>query len=153
MDFKNPAGLYALLALIPFILLYLRRPKPKEKTIPSLMFFMREKGVTKFASFLKQILKNLLFLVQLAIILSAAFAVASPFFRSEKAAGAAETVLVIDGSASMNAKIADSSSTRFDKAVEEANSHLEGHISIVLATNIPVIILEKGSAGDAKKIP
>ena len=152
MDFRNPAGLYALLALIPFILLYLRRPKPKEKTIPSLMFFMHEKGVTKFASFLKQILKNLLFLVQLAIILSVAFAVASPFFKSEKAAGAAETILVIDGSASMNARIAGSSSTRFGKAVEEANSHLEGHVSMVLATSIPVVILEKGSAGDAKKI-
>ena len=152
MPFKNPAGLYALLALVPFILLYLRRPKPKEKTIPSLMFFMRERGVTKFANFLKQIIRNLLFLVQLGILLSVAFAVASPYFNSEKAANARETVLVIDGSASMNANVVGSGSTRFDKALEEANSRLEGHVSVVLATNIPVVVLEKGSVGDAKKI-
>ena len=152
MPFKNPAGLYALLALIPFILLYLRRPKPKEKTIPSLMFFMRDRGVTRFANFLKQILRNLLFLVQLAILLSVGFAVASPFFMSEKAASAEETVLVIDSSASMNARLSGSSSTRFSSAVEAAGSMLEGEVSIVLAANIPVVVLERGSANEAKKV-
>ncbi|MBI2580694.1 BatA domain-containing protein [Candidatus Woesearchaeota archaeon] len=152
MPFKNPAGLYALLALVPFIILYLRRPKPKEKTIPSLMFFIKEGGVTKFANFFKQILRNLLFLLQLAIILSAAFAVASPFFTSEKAASAKHTVLVIDGSASMNALLSDGSGTRFGRAVEEAGSRLEGRVSVVLATNIPVVVLDKGTSADARKI-
>ncbi|MBI2141133.1 BatA domain-containing protein [Candidatus Woesearchaeota archaeon] len=152
MPFKNPAGLYALLALIPFIFLYLRRPKPKEKTIPSLMFFIKEGGVTKFANFFKQILRNLLFLLQLAIILSAAFAIASPFFTSEKAAAAKHTVLVIDGSASMNALLSDGSGTRFGRAVEEASSRLEGRVSVVLAENIPVVALDKGTATEARKI-
>jgi len=152
MPFKNPAGLYALLALIPFIILYLRRPKPKEKTIPSLMFFMRDRGATKFANFLKQILRNLLFLVQLAILLSIGFAVASPFFMSEKAAAAEETVIVIDGSASMNAQLSGSSTTRFSRALEDASSRLEGHVSIVLAANIPIVVLERGSASEAKKV-
>ncbi|MBI3036181.1 BatA domain-containing protein [Candidatus Woesearchaeota archaeon] len=152
MPFKNPAGLYALLALIPFIILYLRRPKPKEKTIPSLMFFMKEGGVTKFSNFFRQLLQNLIFLLQLAIIVSAALAVAAPFFTSEKAASAKHTVVVIDGSASMNALLSGESQTRFEKAVGEASSRMESGASIILATNIPVVVLEKTSSAEAKKV-
>ncbi|MEK6837200.1 MAG: VWA domain-containing protein, partial [Nanoarchaeota archaeon] len=107
---------------------------------------------TKFANFFRQILRNLLFLLQLAIILSVAFAVASPFFTSEKAAAAKHTVLVIDGSASMNALLSDGSGTRFGSAVEEAGSRLEGTVSIVLALNIPVVVLDKGTSADARKV-
>ncbi|MBI2144591.1 BatA domain-containing protein [Candidatus Woesearchaeota archaeon] len=152
MAFKNPAGLYALLALVPFILLYLRRPRPKEKTIPSLMFFLKEGGSTKFSSFFRQIFRNLLFLVQLAILLFVAFAVASPFITSEKAASARHTVLVIDGSASMNALLADGSGTRFARALEESGSRLEGRVSIVLALNIPVVVADKATAAEAGKL-
>ncbi len=153
MPFKNPAGLYALLALIPFIILYLRRPKPKEKMIPSLMFFMREKGITKFSNLFRQIFQNLLFLLQLAIILSAAFAAAYPYFNSERAASAKHTVIVLDSSASMNALLqSGGSTTRFSKAVDEANARLEGRVSIVLASSIPIVVQEKGSASDARKV-
>lgn len=152
MPFKNPTGLYALLALIPFIILYMRRPKPKEKTIPSLMFFLKEKGVTKFSNLFKQIFRNLLFLIQLGIILSAAFAAAYPYFNSESAAAAKHTVIVLDASASMNALLQDGgTATRFSKAVDEASARLEGRVSIVLASSIPIIVQEQGSATDAKK--
>ncbi len=152
MPFKNPVGLYALLALIPFILMYLRRPKPKEKTIPSLMFFMKEHGITKFSNFFKQMLRNLLFLLQLAILLSAAFSAASPYINSKNVAQAQHTAIVIDTSASMNAMLGDGSATRFEKAVEEASSRIDGKASIILAANIPVIIAEKRTAADARSI-
>ncbi|MBI2175816.1 BatA domain-containing protein [Candidatus Woesearchaeota archaeon] len=153
MPFKNPAGLYALLALIPFIILYLRRPKPKEKTIPSLMFFLKEKGISKFSNLFRQIFQNLLFLLQLGIILSAAFAAAYPYFSSEKAAAAKHTVIVLDASASMNALLESGGSvTRFSKAIDEANARLEGRASIVLASSIPIVALERGSASDARKV-
>ncbi len=152
MPFKNPAGLYALLALIPFIILYLRRPKPKEKVIPSLMFFLKEKGITKFSNLFRQVFQNLLFLLQLAVILSAAFAAAYPYFTSEKAALAKHTIIVLDASASMNALLQTGGSvTRFSKAVDEANARLEGKVSIVVASSIPIIVQEKGSASDARK--
>lgn len=152
MPFKNPAGLYALLALIPFIILYLRRPKPKEKVIPSLMFFLREKGITKFSNLFRQIFQNLLFLLQLGIILSAAFAAAYPYFNSEKAAVAKHTVIVLDASASMNALLQNGGSvTRFSKAVDEASARLEGSVSIVLASSIPIVVQEQGSASSARK--
>ena len=152
MPFKNPAGLYALLALIPFIILYLRRPKPKEKVIPSLMFFLTEKGITKFSNLFRQIFQNILFLLQLAIILSAAFAAAYPYFNSEKAAAAKHTVVVLDVSASMNALLQPGGSAiRFSKAVDEANAHLAGKVSIVLASSIPIVVQERGSASEAKK--
>jgi len=152
MPFKSPAGLYALLALVPFIIIYLRRPKPKEKTIPSLMFFMKDRGVTKLSNLFKQLLNNLLFLVQLAFILSAAFAVAIPFFTSQRAASAQQTIVVVDGSGSMNAMLSDGSGTRFERAVSEAGSMIEGTAGVVLAENVPVIVLDRGSAGQARKI-
>ena len=153
MPFKNPAGLYALLALIPIIILYLRRPKPKEKIIPSLMFFMREKGITKFSNLFRQIFQNLLFLLQLAIILSAAFAAAYPYLNSEKAATAKHTVIILDSSASMNALLQPGGSvTRFSKAIDEANARLEGRVSIVLASSIPIVVQERGSASTARKV-
>lgn len=153
MPFKNPSGLYTLLALIPFIILYLRRPKPKEKTIPSLMFFLKEKGVSKFSNLFRQIFQNLLFLLQLALILSAAFAAAYPYLTSESAAAAKHTVIALDTSASMNALLQTrGQATRFSKAVDEANARLEGRISIVLASSIPIVALEKGSASEARKV-
>src|SRR3989338_1983105 len=152
MPFRNPAGLFALLAVIPLILLYMRRPRPKERTIPSLMFFMKDAGVTRFSTLFRQIVKNLIFLLQFGAILAAAFAVASPFFESENAALATHTVIVIDSSASMGALIKGAGDTRVDKAVDMAAGQLQGGISIVLAENIPVVVLEKGTAGEARKV-
>jgi hypothetical protein len=152
MAFGNPLGLFALLALLPFIFLYLRRPKPKERTIPSLMFFMRSKGSTKFANFFREIIRNLLFLLQLLILLSLIFAATSPFFTTDKPTSSEHTALVIDGSASMNALLADGSGTRFEKAISEALSRMEGRVSIVLATNFPIVVLDKGTTGEARKI-
>ncbi|MBU1005678.1 MAG: BatA domain-containing protein, partial [Nanoarchaeota archaeon] len=68
MGFNNLTGLYALLALIPFILMYLIRPKNFEKVIPSLMFILQEKNKFIKASFLQKLLRNLLLLIQLSII-------------------------------------------------------------------------------------
>jgi hypothetical protein len=150
MLFKNPIGLYALLALVPFIIIYLRRPKPKERTIPSLMFFMKEKGISRFSNLFKQILSNLLFIIQFLIIISAAFAVAMPFLSSSRPASAEQTIIVIDGSASMGAS--SGIGTRFEKAVSEAGSRIEGRVGIVFAENIPVVVLDSGSAAQAEKI-
>ena len=42
--FNNIIGLYALFAIVPFILIYLIRPKSFERVIPSLMFIMQERN-------------------------------------------------------------------------------------------------------------
>ena len=55
MGIGNLLGLYGLLILVPFILIYLFKPKPVEKMIPSLMFFLRDQKHKKKASFLRRL--------------------------------------------------------------------------------------------------
>ena len=43
LPFQRPLGLLALIAVAIFVILYLRRPKPQEKVIPSLMFVIKDK--------------------------------------------------------------------------------------------------------------
>ena len=40
LPFARPIGLIALAAVAAFIILYLRRPKPQDKVIPSLIFIV-----------------------------------------------------------------------------------------------------------------
>ncbi|MBW2975570.1 BatA and WFA domain-containing protein [Candidatus Woesearchaeota archaeon] len=147
MIFRNATGLYALLALIPFILIYLIRPKNFEKVIPSLMFMMQEKNKFKKASFLQKLLRNLLFIIQLLIILALAFSVAAPYLEIPHTVMVRNNVIVLDASASMQAK--DGISTRFSKAVAKAKDSLGIRNTIIVAENTPVIVLEDGSSGNA----
>lgn len=150
LTLQNQIGLWAFIALIPFILIYLFRPKPFEKPIPSLMFFLKDRKTSKQRAFLRTLLRNLLFLLQLLVILTLAFAVTNPIFELNIPAKAKYTILVIDDSASMQTKL--DSGTRFSKAIELAQSNLEGKISIILAENTPLLIFEKGSKEEASKI-
>lgn len=147
MGFENIYGLYALLALIPFIILYLRRPQPLERVIPSLMFLMKEEKSTRQYSFLRKLLQNLLFILQLAALTGLGFAIAIPYINLPSSIIAEKTIVVIDGSASMQTK--DGLTTRFDNAIEKAKNELSGKNGIILAENNPLIILEEGRKDEA----
>jgi hypothetical protein len=147
MQFANPIGLYALLALIPLIILYLMRPKPKNQVIPSLMFLMKDKKNFKKYSFLRKLLRNLLFFLQLLILALLALSVASPYLITTHDIAADNTIIILDVSASMQTK--HGLKTRFDNAIEIARQNLKGKISIILAENTPLVILEKGSRDKA----
>jgi len=147
MPFNNLSGLFALLALIPFIILYLRRPKPLDRVIPSLMFLVKEKKMSKQYAFLRKLLRNLLFFLQLLVILCLGFAVAEPFMKIHYDAAKENTIVVLDLSASMQTK--DGSTTRFDNGIKEAKKYLSGKISIIFAENIPIIVLEEGETETA----
>ncbi len=139
MGFENTIGLFALLSLIPFILLYLRRPKPQDRTIPSLMFLVKEKKTSTKNSFLKKFFINLLFLIQLLILVGLSFTVAMPFIKLPYDVSLENTIIILDASASMQA---EDGKSRFDEAIKEAKKALSGSNSIILAENIPLIILE-----------
>jgi hypothetical protein len=147
MGFGTMMGLFGFLALVPFILIYLFKPKPIEKKIPSLMFFMREGKQKKKFSFLRKLLTNLLFLIQLLIILGLAFALVEPFINYNKNAESGNTVLVIDSSTSMQTK--KDGNTRFDLALSQAKSRMDGKVSIVMASLTPDIPLENGFQTEA----
>jgi len=146
MVFNNMMGLYALLAIVPFILIYLIRPKSFERVIPSLMFIMQEKNKFRKASFLQKLLRNLLFIMQLLIILFLAFSVAAPYLEIPHTVMVRNNIIVLDVSASMG--VMDGMTTRLSKGVSKAKDNLGFRNTIVLAENTPVIILEDASSGE-----
>jgi len=145
--FNNLIGLYALFAIVPFILIYLIRPKSFEKVIPSLMFIMQEKNKFRKASFLQKLLRNLLLIMQLLIILFLAISVASPYLEIPHTVMVRNNIIVLDVSASMQTK--DGISTRFSKAIGKAKDNLGMRNTIILAENTPVIVLEDASSGES----
>ncbi|MBS3096035.1 BatA and WFA domain-containing protein [Candidatus Woesearchaeota archaeon] len=140
MPFQRPFGLWALIAVAVFIILYLRRPKPQEKIIPSLMFIMQDAKRSKQYAFFQKLMTNLLFLLQLLSILGLALVAAAPFVKLKYDVTSENTVIILDVSASMQAK--ENGISRFDKALEQAKKVLSGRNSIIMAENLPLIVLE-----------
>ena len=140
LPFQRPLGLIALAAVAAFIILYLRRPKPQDKVIPSLMFIMQDNKRSKQYSFLQKLMTNLLFLMQLLSILGLALVAAAPFVKMKYDTSLENTVVIIDVSASMQTK--EKGISRFDTAIDEAKKVLSGRNSIILAENAPLIVLE-----------
>ncbi len=138
--FARPLGLIALIGVAVFVILYLRRPKPQDKTIPSLMFIMQDTKRSKQYSFLQKLMTNLLFLLQLLSILGLALIAAAPFVNLNYDVTKENTVVILDVSASMQAK--EKGISRFDSAAEEAKKSFSGRNSIIMAENVPLIALE-----------
>ncbi|MBD3318377.1 hypothetical protein GF342_00540 [Candidatus Woesearchaeota archaeon] len=143
----NELGLYAFLALIPFFIIYLIRPRPKQLNVPSLMFLMKQSGITRFTSFLRNFVKDWLFLIQLIGLLALIGILLSPFFYYDHDITAQNTVIVIDASAS--AQVKEGSSTRFDIAVSKAKESLGQRNTIILAKEVPLIGVKDVSSSQA----
>ena len=145
----NPNGLWALLALVPLIILYLIRPRPKQLNIPSLMFFLHSSGARKLTSFLKQITHDWLFLIQFLLLLAMALTFAEPFTNYEHDVTASNTVIVLDVSASSQTQ--EGGRTRFDLEVAQAKKVLGTKNTIILAKDVPFIALQDATAEEATK--
>ncbi|MEM2924658.1 MAG: BatA domain-containing protein [Methanocellales archaeon] len=150
MQFENSLFLIALASLIPVIILYLIKPKPREIKIPSLMFIMyTEKKEKKYHSILRKLIAEPLLLIQLFALAALSIALAGPYIYAA-AAGFDHTVIVLDASASMQAK--DVKPSRFAQAIDLAKQYTQGRVSIILAMNTPVLIFERGGARDANLV-
>ena len=144
--FGNPTGIFSLLALIPLILLYLIRPKAKNLTIPSLMFIMKKGGRQEKSSFLRNLLRDILFLIQIIIILLLAISVADPLIKIAGESSSENVVIVLDVSASMGAEGV------WNEAASEAKNHLGSKNNIVLVGEHSLIALEDGTQSDARAV-
>ena len=145
--FLYPKGVYALLALIPLIILYLIRPKPKDKVVPSLMFLVRKDKKKNKNSFLQKLINNLLFIIQLLIIMVIAVSMAKPYVMRDYETSAEKTVLVIDVSASIAATY--DGQTRLEREIGIAKNKLGRKNTIILAANIPELYLEEASVSES----
>ena len=147
LQFANQAGLYALLSIIPLIIIYLLRPRPLKVKIPSLMFLMdieKKKRLNVFRKFLK----DPLFLIQLFVLIMTSLAVAAPFILANAEAGGGSTVIILDASASMQAKTT-LGDTKFESAVGQADKYLSAKNTIILAESVPVMVIKETSSGSA----
>jgi hypothetical protein len=146
VDIGNSAGVWALLLLVPLILLYLIRPKPKLMTIPSLMFFMKSSGATKLTSFLRQFLRDWLFLMQFLIVFLLASTLAQPYVNYFHDITSENTVIVFDVSASSQAM--EGGKSRFDIAMDKARSLLGSKNTIILAKDVAQIGIQDADVPD-----
>lgn len=144
--FLFPAGLWALLALIPFIIFYLIRPRPKHEAIPSLMFILKDMGKTNVNAFLRNFLRDILFFLQLFVILLLALAAAKPFVEVPKVSLAQETVVVLDVSASMQA------GDRFERAKDAVLDTLGKENTVIVVKNVAELVMEEGDETSAKEL-
>ncbi|MDK2937898.1 MAG: hypothetical protein PWQ51_62 [Methanolobus sp.] len=141
MPFDNPVALAALASVIPLIILYLLRPKPLQVQIPSLMFLMDIKEEKKrFYTSISKLVKDPLFFIQLFVLILLALTAASPYFESQEALSGDHTVLIIDGSASMQ------TDNRFSDAISKAEDYVSKTNTVILAESTPVTIIEEANA-------
>ncbi len=152
MPFRNPLALSALALIIPLIIFYLFSRKPKKKVFSSLMFFIKENTIKQRSAFFRRLMANSLFFLQLLAILLLAFATATPLLNISQERSEEHITIILDSSASMQAKY--KSTTRFDASVKEAKNLIKDKdkISIILAEQIPLTLLEKGSSEKAANI-
>lgn len=146
----DPVGFWGLLALAPFIIIYLIRPNPKRREIPSLMFFLTSRKISKQSSFLRRLTRDWLFIIQLAILLFLIFQLFHPLTKYMHDITSENTVLVIDVSASMQAN--EGSKTRFEDAVSKALASLGRRNTLILAKSTPQLILQSGSSTETRDI-
>ncbi len=141
MPFRNPLALLGLLSIIPLIIIYLIRPRPKEILFSSTIF-LRE-GEAERSAVLSRLISDPLFWIQLLVLCSLSVAAAGPY-TTEVGVASSHLVVVLDASASME----DS----FTRARSLIDPYLDsyGKISIVLAENIPINALQAGSSAEAR---
>lgn len=149
LKLANPEGLWAFLSVLPLILLYLVRPRPKPIKIPSLMFYMKAQGAKKLTSFFRQITKDWLFLLQMLIVILLAFTFVEPLSTYQHDVTASNTVIVLDASASMQAE--EGARTRFSISVNKAKNMVGAKNTIILAKDVPYIALQDGTSMEAIK--
>lgn len=143
--FLDPKWVYALLLVVIFIVFYLIRPKPRQKTIPTLMFLFRDKGSNRTSNLFRRLITNLLFILQLLILLLVVLAIAKPYLNVAKEALFKNTVTVLDVSASMKAPY--EGGTRFKESVSLAKDNLGSINTLILAKGSPEAVLIDESAG------
>lgn len=146
LPFIFPWALLGLLSIIPLIILYMLLPKPFKVSMPSVMFLMKvEESREKIYSSITKIVRDPLFIVQLFVLILLAVAAAGPYILSYDTLSDKNTVIIIDGSASMQA------GDRFGEAQRDASRYLSQINTVILAESVPVIVAENVSAAEAER--
>ena len=144
---NNVTGFYALLFLVPFILIYLIKPRPSLMEIPSLMFFLQSERSSSQRSFLKKFVRDWLFWIQLLILLLLIAHLLDPVTKYQEDITAENTVIVFDVSGSSQVK--EGGKTRYEIGLKLARDAFGSKSTIILAKGVPKIIAQDVASGDA----
>ncbi|MFH1064353.1 MAG: BatA and WFA domain-containing protein [Candidatus Woesearchaeota archaeon] len=142
------AGLWALLALIPLILVYLIRPRPKKETVPALMFLLRDSAKSDKKSFLRNFVRDPLFILQIIMLIAFAVAIAKPFITVTEDVFVEKTAIVIDASASSQTVF--EGKTRFERAIDIAQENVGTTNALIAISAVPKLIADDVDAGKVK---
>jgi hypothetical protein len=146
--FLSPLGLVALLAVVPVVVLYLVQPDPRRVELPTLRLLVEESGEDATSPLLERLTRSLLLLLQVLVLVGLAVALAGPYVTVSESQTVEETVLVVDGSASMATQ--GDGTSRFAAAVAAARDATTGTNSVVYAGSDARVALRTGGAGEVE---
>jgi hypothetical protein len=145
--FLTPRGLFALAAVVPIVVLYLIRPDPERRELPTLRFLAEERKQGATTPILRRLRRTLLLVLQVLAVAVLAASLASPYVLVSESETVEETVIVLDTSASM-ATTADGR-TRLSRAVSAAREAATGTTSVVTTDGSGRVTLRRGGTREA----
>ncbi|MCF7861228.1 BatA domain-containing protein [Candidatus Woesearchaeota archaeon] len=148
----NQWAIYSFIAMLPLIILYLIKPKPPKKKIPSLIFFAKHNKNKSENSIMQKLLRNTLLLIQLLIIILfciSAVGIIMPYKQS--LSSAQHAIILIDASASMRS-VASDGNTYLDHAKSDAVNLIAKRNTIIVSDGNTRVIGEKLNSGTAQTL-
>ncbi len=162
LQWLAPLGLLGLLGIAVLTILYLLKPKYREKVVSSTFVWKLALNYRKRKIPIEPFRNLLVFFCQVFLLAACAVAVAQPYLLSENALNAdTEQIVIIDASASMRAETVgtDGRVSRFDRAIKDVRRTMdellfdkEGVLSIILADKTPHYIVNSASRDDYSRI-
>ncbi len=144
ITFAHLLGFFAFLSLLPFIIIYFIKPKPRTLEIPSLMFFKTHTKISTIKSLFRYFYADLLFILQLLVLLFLSFSIASPSLVLQRDIVSQHLVFVLDVSASSQV-LESEHTTRLDVAKEKIKTLAASKNSLILLSSRPVLALQDAS--------
>ncbi|WP_160680691.1 VWA domain-containing protein [Clostridium sp. C8-1-8] len=152
MKLYSPMSLWFLLLIPLLILMYILKQKYEEKEIPSLFLWQQVLAETEASTPFEKFRNNLLFFLQLLILLLCIFALASPFIKLGNK-NFENVIIVMDNSGSMNA-LGDKNSRleEAEKKAEDMVKSLSPDSRITLISSGKSNKVEISSSTDKKEV-
>ncbi|MBS3159480.1 BatA domain-containing protein [Candidatus Woesearchaeota archaeon] len=151
MDFgiSNYYGFYSIIGIILLIIFYFIRSKPKELSVPSLMFFLKQKKNAKRNLILRRIRLDWIFLLQFFILLLIFLALLEPWVDIQRDLVSDNIIFILDISASSQVRDINGVS-RFDAMRNKAKDIAGDRNSVILIKREPIIALTDASRSEFK---
>ena len=147
MRFLNPAGLWLLLGVPILIIIYLIKSQHEDRPVSSTFIWKLSERFAKKRLPIRRLRRILLFILQLLMIILAAFMAAKPVMVKGQTY---DYVVILDGSASMQ-NVAEDGSSRFENALsaieKQAKDLSDGHtMTVILAGDTASYLLESSES-------